>query len=76
MKALLVIAVVLLVGIAGFGFYQGWFRVSTEGTEQQPSATITVDKDKIREDETSVREKVFGSGEAEETDTPTEEVEP
>jgi cytoskeletal protein RodZ len=76
MKALLVIVVVLLVGIAGFGFYQGWFRVSTEGTEQQPSATITVDKDKIRADETSAKEKVFGPSEAEETGTPAEEVEP
>ncbi len=76
MKTLLVIAFVVLVGIAGFGFYQGWFRVSTEGTEQQPSATISVDKDKIREDEASVREKVFGSDETEETDTPAEEVEP
>ncbi len=76
MKVLLVIVVVLLIGIAGIGFYQGWFRVSTEGTEQQPSATITVDTDKIREDETSVREKVFGPGEAEEPDPPTEEVEP
>lgn len=76
MKAVLVIVVMLLVGIAGVGFYQGWFRVSTEGTDQQPSATITVDKDKIREDETSVKDKVFGQSEAEETGTPTKEVEP
>ena len=76
MRAILVIVFVILVGIAGIGFYQGWFRVSTEGTDQQPSATISVDKDKIREDETSVREKVFGPGEAEETGTPTDEVEP
>ncbi|MDZ7620281.1 MAG: hypothetical protein U1E05_25040 [Patescibacteria group bacterium] len=76
MRTLLVIAVLLLVGIVGVGFYQGWFRVSTEGTDQQPSTTITVDKDKIHEDKELVKDKVFGSGEADETGTPTTEVEP
>ncbi len=76
MKAVLVIVIVLLVGIAGFGFYQGWFRVSTEGTEQQPSATITVDKDKIRADETSAKDRLFGPSAEEEPDIPPEEVEP
>ena len=37
MKRLLIVIVVLLVGIAGFGFYEGWWQVS-------------VDKAKIQED--------------------------
>jgi hypothetical protein len=53
MKALLVVVVLLLVGIAGLGFYRGWFHLSTNSTDQQPSATITVDKDKFHTDEAS-----------------------
>ncbi len=69
MRTLLIVAVLLLVGIAGLGFYQGWFRFSTEGTEQQPSVTITVDRDKIRADETSVTDKVQSLGEKAEEKT-------
>ncbi|HUT08911.1 MAG TPA: hypothetical protein VMY42_00300 [Thermoguttaceae bacterium] len=69
MKTLLVVAVLLLVGIAGLGFYQGWFHLSTNSTDQKSSTTITVDKEKIQEDEQSVKEKVhdFGQGAKEET---------
>ena len=76
MKTLLVIAVLLLVGIAGVGFYQGWFRVSAEGTDQQPSTTLTVDKDKIHADEKLVQDKVFGQSAEQGTGDPAEEVEP
>ena len=78
MKTLLVVAVLLLVGIAGLGFYQGWFRLSTNGTDQKPSATITVDKDKIHADEETAKEKVQGLGQEvkEKTGDLTEEVEP
>ena len=69
MRTLLVVAVLLLVGIAGLGFYQRWFRFSTEGTDQQPSVTITVDKDKIRADETLVTDKVQSLGEKAEEKT-------
>ena len=78
MKTLLVVAVLLLVGIAGLGFYQGWFRLSTEGTEQKSSTTITVDKDKIRADGEAAREEVQGFGQEvkEDAGDPTEKVEP
>ena len=78
MKPLLIVAVLLLVGIAGLGFYQGWFRVSTDGSDQQPSATFTVDKDKIHADEEAAKEKVHELGRAakEKTNDLTEEVEP
>jgi hypothetical protein len=55
MKALFLVAVVLLVGIAGVGFYRGWFGLSTDNTDQKPSATLTVDKDKIHADEEKVQ---------------------
>ena len=62
MKALLFLVVLLLVGIAGLGFYRGWFHLSTNSTDQQPSATITVDKDKLHADEEMAKEKVQGLG--------------
>jgi hypothetical protein len=69
MKTLVVVFALLLVGIAGLGFYRGWFSLSTANTDHKPSATISVDKDKIREDEQSAKEKVhnFGQGVKEKT---------
>ena len=60
MKAFLYAVVLVLVVIAGVGFYRGWFRLTMENTSQQPSATITVDKDKIHEDEQKSKDKVQG----------------
>ena len=62
MKALLIVAVLLLVGIAGLGLYRGWFHLSTNHSDQKPSATITVDKDKFHADEEKAKEKVQGLG--------------
>ena len=62
MRTLLLVFVVLLVGIAGLGFYQGWFRLSADGTDQTPSATFTLDKDKLHEDGEMVRDTVQGMG--------------
>jgi hypothetical protein len=61
-ESFLLVIIVLLVGIAGLGFYRGWFQFSTNNAEHQPSATITVDKDKIREDEQRGKEKLRGVG--------------
>ena len=55
------LAVVLLaVGIAGVGYYRGWFAFSTNSTDQAPSATITVDKNKFHEDEQKAKDDVQG----------------
>jgi hypothetical protein len=69
LKTLVVVFVLLLVGIAGLGFYRGWFSLSTDNTDHKPSATIMVDKDRIQEDEQIAKEKVrnFGQGVKENT---------
>jgi hypothetical protein len=64
MKALGVVLVLLLIGIAGFGFCRGWFSVSTDNTDHKPSATITMDKDRIQKDEQIAKEKVHNFGQA------------
>jgi hypothetical protein len=51
MKTLFAVAVALLIGIVALGFYRGWFQFSTDTGSQGPSATISVDKDKIHADE-------------------------
>ena len=67
MRNLLFVIVLLLVGIAGVGFYRGWFSLSTDNADQNPSATITVDQGKIKEDEQKTKEKMqdFGHNTAE-----------
>ena len=69
MKALFGAFVLLLLGLVCLGFYQGWFHITTHGTDQKSSATITVDKDKIRADESKAKEKVeeFGQKAKEKT---------
>lgn len=62
MKTLLVVVVLLLAGIAGLGFYQGWFRLSTDSSEQQPNAAFTLDKDKIHADGEAAKDTVQGLG--------------
>ena len=60
MKALVFVAVLFLVGIAGVGFYRGWFQLSTDTANQRPNATITVDKDKIHADEQKAKDEMQG----------------
>lgn len=62
MKAVVFVAVLFLVVIAGVGFYRGWFQISTSHTDQQPSATFTMDKDKIQEDGQMAKDKVQDLG--------------
>jgi hypothetical protein len=56
------VVVLLLIGIAGFGYYRGWFAFSTNSADQTPSATITVDKSKFHEDEQKAKDEVQGAG--------------
>ena len=51
MKRLFVGLMILLVGVVGFGFYEGWFVVSADDSGHKTNVTITVDQDKIRTDE-------------------------
>ncbi len=49
MRRLMFVVVLLVIGIAGFGYYRGWFA-------------FTVDKDKFHQDEQTTRERVQGAG--------------
>jgi len=62
MRNLMFVVFLVVVGIAGFGYYRGWFAFSTNSADQTPSATITVDKNKFHEDEQKARDDVQGFG--------------
>jgi hypothetical protein len=58
MKRLFVLLVLVAAGVAGLGFYLGWFNLTTETTgDGKSSVTVTVDKDKIRDDKQKAEEK-------------------
>jgi len=45
------VLVLLVACVVGLGFYLGWFLLSADSEGQKTNITITVDQDKIREDE-------------------------
>jgi len=58
MKELVLVVVLLLAGITGLGSHRGWFRLSTDRKDDRPGATITVDQDRLHEDEQRAKVKV------------------
>jgi len=44
----LILFILLLVGIAGLGFYQGWFKLSSDKGDQKSSVTFSVDENKMQ----------------------------
>ncbi len=68
MRRFLTVVFVLLICVAGLGYYRGWFDVSTAGSGAQRSITFTVDQDKIKADEQRAREQLPKMG----TTTPAE----
>ncbi len=62
MRSLMFVVVLVLIGIAGLGYYRGWFAFSTNSKDHTPSATIAVDKNKFHEDEQKAKDDMQGAG--------------
>jgi hypothetical protein len=62
MKGLLVVLVLLVAGVAGLGFYRGWFSFASESGGGSANVTLTVDKDKFQEDREAATRGVQGLG--------------
>ena len=58
MKRLLIGLVLVVVCIAGIGFYRGWFQVTSETANDQRNVTFSADATKIKADEKKVTQKV------------------
>lgn len=57
MRGFFAVLVLLVVGAVGLGFYRGWFQLSTGSTAGKSNATITVDRDKIRADQDTLKKQ-------------------
>jgi len=62
MGRLLIVLVLVGIGVAGLGYYLGWFRVNSTNAEGQTKITLTVDQKKIQADEKRALEKVRNVG--------------
>jgi hypothetical protein len=62
MNRLFFVLVLLVAGVACLGFYLGWFAVASDNTDGKGRITLTVDKEKIKEDENKALEKVKDLG--------------
>jgi hypothetical protein len=62
MKNLLAAVGLLVVVIAVFGYFRGWYTFSAANTDHNPSATVTVDPGRIKADENRAKETVQGLG--------------
>jgi hypothetical protein len=58
MKRLLCVLVLLVAGVVGLGFYQGWCQLASDSSDRKIHITATVDKDKFQEDEKKALEKI------------------
>lgn len=61
MKTVLVL-LILLVVVAGLGYYRGWFNLSSRNDQGKPNVTLSVDKDKIEADKDKVVNSVQDLG--------------
>jgi len=55
----LIVMLFIVAGVVGLGFYRGWFHVSSDRSADKSNVTLTVDKDKVKQD---AKEKVHSAG--------------
>lgn len=62
MRNFLTIVLILVVAIAVIGWYQDWYHVSTNNTDNKVNVDVTVDKNKVKEDTAKAKEKLDDLG--------------
>ena len=62
MRGFLILIVLIVAGVAGLGFYRGWFHVASDSAADKANVTLTVDKDKIEQDKNKAVDKVQDLG--------------
>ena len=58
----LIVLVLIAAAVAGFGFYRGWFHLSSDRAADKSNVTLTVDRDKIDQDKQKALEKGRDTG--------------
>jgi len=62
MQRLFIVLVLIAAGVAGLGFYRGWFHVGSDNDDGKTNVTLSVDKEKFQEDRKTAVEDVQGVG--------------
>jgi hypothetical protein len=57
MKRLFLLVVVVAIAVAALGSYLGWFALTKTEINGKPTVTVTVDKEKIHQDEQAAKAK-------------------
>jgi hypothetical protein len=58
MRGVLALCVLLVIAIVVVGYYRDWFTVASTNDDQKTNIQVTVDKEKIKEDEQRAKEKI------------------
>jgi len=67
MKKFAMVLALLLLCVVAFGFYRGWFSMSSSSSDSgsnKVNISLTVDPDKMKADTKMVKEKTIGPAEA------------
>ncbi len=62
MQRLLFVFVLLVAGVVGLSFYMGWFRISSDSSDDKSKVTFSLDKKKFQEDKNTAEEKMQNLG--------------
>ena len=82
MRKLGVVLVVLAICVVGFGFYRGWFALSSPDGGDQVNVNLATDTGKMKEDAAAVKDKAaeltgnVTEGSAEPAERPADEEQP
>ncbi len=57
MNRFLVVLFLIVICLAGVGLYRGWFTAETNSSDRKPNVNLSVDRDKIKEDINSLKNK-------------------
>lgn len=62
MKNLCTLLVLLVIVIGLLGYYRDWFQFSSDSTDKNATFHLTVDKEKLKEDEEKAKQKLHDAG--------------
>ena len=62
MIRMFLVLALIVAGVAGLGFYMGWFRFSSGSDGKNAHVTVSVDKDQIQKDKDKAVDKVKDLG--------------
>ena len=54
----LAMVVAILIVVAVFGYFRGWFHADSHDTNGHDTVTLTVDKDKLNQDEAGAEQHI------------------